>query len=104
MLNMKVNNEGINITTGGTIEDIVTDILKGVDTLYGKIKETDEDAGDIFEALMMTGLMSVFKPEETAEMVKKWAEAEMSEELDEEDEDILGEVIATLERIRKVTK
>ena len=103
MLNMKVTDKEINIAISGSLEDIVTEMLKGIDSVYGKVREADDEAADMFEALLMTGLLTIFKPEDAKEMFEKWAESEI-EEADEDDKEILDDIIATLEKIRDVTK
>ena len=100
MVNMKVNKGNISLGISGGLGDIVAEIVYGIDKIHEKIKETNEESGDMFEGLLMIGLLKVFRPDDAdklAEELKK-----LSEEDDEEDDDeeVLDEIIELLTKVR----
>lgn len=97
MVNMKVDKGNINLSISGGLGDIVAEIVYGIDKIHEKIKETNEDSGDMFEGLLMLGLLKVFRPKEADEFVKG---LKKSTDDEDEDDDVLDEIIELLTKVR----
>lgn len=98
MVNMKVDKGNINLGISGGLGDIVAEIVYGIDKIHEKIKETDEDSGDMFEGLLMLGLLKVFRPKEADEFVKGLKKS--ADDEDDDDEEILDDIIELLTKVR----
>ena len=99
MVNMKVDKGNINLGISGGLGDIVAEIVYGIDKIHEKIKETNEDSGDMFEGLLMLGLFKIFRPKEADEFVKGLKKSADDED-DDEDDDVLDDIIELLTKVR----
>ena len=101
MVSMKINKGNIEMELNGTLPDITAELLMGIKSAHSKIKNADEDSGEMFEALLMMGLFKIFNPEEGDELLKKLKKAvEEDDDDDDEDDDVLGDIIELLTKVR----
>lgn len=100
MVNMKVDKGNISLGISGELGDIIAEIVYGIDKIYEKIKETSKESGDMFEGLLMIGLLKVFRPDDADKLTEELKK--LSEEDDEEDDDeeVLDEIIELLTKVR----
>lgn len=100
MVNMKVNKGNISLGISGELGDIVAEIVYGIDKIHEKIKETNEDSGDMFEGLLMLGLLKIFRPEEADKFVDELKDSKEEDENEDDDDDVLDDIIELLTKVR----
>ena len=104
MVNMKVDKGNISLGISGELGDIVAEVVYGIGKIHKKIKETDEKSGDVFEGLLMIGLLKVFRPDDAdrlAEELKKLSENDEEEDDDDEEDDAINDLIELLTKIKE---
>lgn len=102
MVSMKINKGNMEIELNGTLPGLTAELLMGIRAVHKKIKSADEDSGEMFEALLMTGLFKIFNPEEGEKLMEHLKRIVNDEDDDDEndDDDFLDDIIELLTKVR----
>ena len=87
MVNMKIDKGNTSLTLTGSLVDIVSELLYGIDITHQRMAEQNANAACEFEMLMKMGLLHVFHPEEMDELVELVELVEVAAKSEESEED-----------------